>query len=758
MKRRGRKYDRWTAHPFRICTISATLIFILTNISAKEVTPLSSRIKDVNNVLTNKEGEYGERVNNTEKSSEQSSEESLEKFKNREYVYIEGNDVDVINKEDYYYYYEDEFYDDVEEDLYHLETAKNNKTKGDDAERVSVNDIDTNNVKVVIDVGGEMVRKERDYHHANHIFPHNPISPPDIPLEQHAYSTGWVVIPQPLGNYVHQSTTPAPPALQVKHKKYHRTVHHHNQNANGVHPLVPVTTVATITTTQTSLPTPTNHVPFHNFPKYREHQTHYVPKNVYVQDQPYDTVEVSVTETPSLHTLGNVNEIVASTKVNVHHHDSNVNVDSRRPESEISAHKLLDEVYHFHPHHQPVPTIVPGSNNYLAPPTHPTPSYHHIATTSPTVASTTWSSYYRHQDTLDSTNHIHYNPYVKYPQTTTTTASNPNEDGRRPQRDYFPAPKIIGVLEDEGATTLLDLIEKANLTEFLNNRDATFTVFAPTNEAFAKLDPNLVRTLTEDNGGDFDLLRSVLLYHLVPRKIYTRNFNDDTTLETALIIETDEDIDLNENDKDSVKDDTDTEDQKDSGNGKTTGKERKKEKRQLRVTRNEGNGVVTINGAHVDIEESDQTASNGVIHFIEEVIYPIPTGSVFETLSRDNRFSILVDLLEAAELGAALNTSSADPVTIFAPTDDAFLKLPRSGLEEIVEDKQAVTDLLFNHVTKSTKLSPDLTFRTFKSFTRGNDIVIQVRKGQVYVGAAKLIDGDIITTNGVIQVIDTVLL
>ena len=113
----------------------------------------------------------------------------------------------------------------------------------------------------------------------------------------------------------------------------------------------------------------------------------------------------------------------------------------------------------------------------------------------------------------------------------------------------------------------------------------------------------------------------------------------------------------------------------------------------------------------------------------------------------DNRFSILVDLLEAAELATALNTSSADALTIFAPTDDAFLKLPRSGLEEIVEDKQQVTDLLFSHATMSTKLSPDLTFVTLKSLTRGKDISIQVRKGQVYVGDGKLIDGDITMIN-----------
>ena len=57
-----------------------------------------------------------------------------------------------------------------------------------------------------------------------------------------------------------------------------------------------------------------------------------------------------------------------------------------------------------------------------------------------------------------------------------------------------------------------------------------------------------------------------------------------------------------------------------------------------------------------------------------------------------------------------------------------------------------------------TKLSPDLTFTTLKSLTPRKDIDIQVRRGQVYVGSGKLIGGDVIATNGAIQVIDTVLL
>jgi uncharacterized surface protein with fasciclin (FAS1) repeats len=742
MKRRGWKYDRGHAHPLWICIICATLIFIVNNISAKELP--TSETKDIITKFKNVGNQHHRKalvvkVNRTKPQEV--------KYNDREYVYLTDSEANDINKDEYYYYYEDVFYDDVGEDLYELEASKNNKTKEKQVKlKESFNKVETENLKVTINVdNGDTIRKERDSHLSTHILPHTHLTadpfqhsfePPEV------YSTGWVVIPQRPphpGNYVHVSTTPAPPALHVKHHNIHHHDPHQHQDVD-LRGLVPVTTIGTITTTHSALPTPTQHLPFLNFPKYHKHKTQYEPKNVYVKDQSY----VTVTRRPILQQVKSVKEITASTTVTVHPPHQNTIKDSRQKRPKVSLgrdHKVLDDVYHFQPHHTIIPTAaVPPRNNYLPPPTQPTPSYHYIATTSAPVAQPEYPSYYRPPP--HSSHHIHYNPHVRYPQTTTTTASNPND--KRPQRDYFPAPRIIGLLQDEGATTLLDLIEKANLTDVLNNRDATFTLFAPTNEAFAKLDPNLVATLTEDDGGDFDLLRSVLLYHVVPRKIYTRNFNDDTTLETALVIDSDEDKDVK--------------DEEGSGDDTAGEEEASQENRELRVTKNEENKVVTINGVHVDIKNSDQSASNGVVHFVKEVIYPIPTGTIFETLARDNRFSILVDLLEAAELAAALNTSSADALTIFAPTDDAFLKLPRSGLEEIVEDKQQVTDLLFNHVTMGTKLSPDLTFTTLNSLTPRKNIDIQVRRGQVYVGSGKLIDGDIITTNGAIQVIDTVLL
>ena len=297
-------------------------------------------------------------------------------------------------------------------------------------------------------------------------------------------------------------------------------------------------------------------------------------------------------------------------------------------------------------------------------------------------------------------------PYRPYSTTTKRPVS---------PRNYFPAPDIPGVLEDEGASTLIDLLEQADLLGELTG-EGPFTVFAPTNEAFSKLDRNLVTTLTDDP----DLLRSVLLYHVVPRKLFSRNFNDDVILDTLL-------------------------DEENSIEGQ----------KQLRLTKNKDNGIVTVNGAEIIQDLMDQTAKNGIIHFVDEVIYPIPAGSVVEVLAEDNRFRVLTDAIESANLTQALNATG--PFTIFAPTDDAFDELPRQAVEELFNDREALEALLTKHVVPGTKLSPALTF--VKLMTLGKEkIKVRIRRGQVFVEDAKLIDGDIIATNGAIQVIDKVLL
>ena len=73
-------------------------------------------------------------------------------------------------------------------------------------------------------------------------------------------------------------------------------------------------------------------------------------------------------------------------------------------------------------------------------------------------------------------------------------------------RDYFPPPDIVGLLEDEGATTLLSLLEQADLLALLEKKKGSYTLFAPTNEAFAALDRRVIQQLADD----VELLESVL--------------------------------------------------------------------------------------------------------------------------------------------------------------------------------------------------------------------------------------------------------
>ncbi len=86
-----------------------------------------------------------------------------------------------------------------------------------------------------------------------------------------------------------------------------------------------------------------------------------------------------------------------------------------------------------------------------------------------------------------------------------------------------------GILVDEGATKLLELLEEVDLKLKISGA-GPFTLFAPTNNAFKRLDPNFLNILIEDK----ELLRSVLEYHIVTRKLYSKNFVNDLVLDSQL--------------------------------------------------------------------------------------------------------------------------------------------------------------------------------------------------------------------------------
>ena len=104
-----------------------------------------------------------------------------------------------------------------------------------------------------------------------------------------------------------------------------------------------------------------------------------------------------------------------------------------------------------------------------------------------------------------------------------------------------------------------------------------------------------------------------------------------------------------------------------------------------------------------------QTASNGVVHFIDDVVYPIPSGSILHVLTKDKRFAALSDaILDSDDVSGRLNSTSKS-FTIFAPTDEAFNSLPKATLEKLAEDKDAMINLLLKHVVPGTKVSQHLT-------------------------------------------------
>jgi len=267
-----------------------------------------------------------------------------------------------------------------------------------------------------------------------------------------------------------------------------------------------------------------------------------------------------------------------------------------------------------------------------------------------------------------------------------------------------------------GATTLADLVVKAGLDETLAT-SGPFTVFAPDNEAFSKLPESTLEAL----GSDMELLKKVLLYHVVsgeiPSSAAKNNVKLDSIQGAPILVN-------------------------------------------LYLKSDYYDGFITINGKKVKMV--DMKADNGVIHCVSDVLYPIPEHDLADTLIADERFSTLVTAATAAGLVDVLRTKD---LTIFAPTNEAFAKIPSDALEGLLADKEALTAVLLRHALPGSLFSRGITWQEHK--TAGGDILAtQVFKmGVVKVVSyqdnkrkgARVEEADIIASNGVIHAIDTVI-
>ena len=257
-------------------------------------------------------------------------------------------------------------------------------------------------------------------------------------------------------------------------------------------------------------------------------------------------------------------------------------------------------------------------------------------------------------------------------------------------------------------STLVAAVKAAGLVDALNSA-GPFTVFAPTNEAFAKLPEGTVEFLLKPENKA--TLVQVLTYHVVPGRITAEKI---VTMSSAPTLEGQR-LDIAVND-----------------------------------------GKVTVDGATVT--KADINCSNGIVHQIDAVILPVG-DTIVEVASKNGSFKTLVAAVGAGGLAETL--SGKGPFTVLAPTDEAFAKLPKGTVEMLLlpENKDKLVAILSYHVVPGVAAYSDAVVGMKQLPTvEGSTIPVTVDGSTVKLGDAKVIAVDVEASNGVIHVIDTVLI
>ncbi len=253
--------------------------------------------------------------------------------------------------------------------------------------------------------------------------------------------------------------------------------------------------------------------------------------------------------------------------------------------------------------------------------------------------------------------------------------------------------------------TLEAAVIAADLVDDLS-ANGPFTVFAPTDDAFAAIPEETLAALLADPTGD---LANILLYHVVGSKAMSTDLSNGQEIQTLL------------------------------GDN---------------VVVTIDNGEVFINDAKVTI--ADIEADNGVVHVIDPVLMPTPE-TVVDIIVNSDAHSTLEAAVIAADLVSAL--SAEGPFTVFAPTDDAFNALPEGTLDELLADPSGdLTNILLYHVVAAQAMSTDLSDGQTIETLLGSNITVTINNDGVFINDAKVVVANIEAKNGVVHVIDTVLL
>ena len=263
-------------------------------------------------------------------------------------------------------------------------------------------------------------------------------------------------------------------------------------------------------------------------------------------------------------------------------------------------------------------------------------------------------------------------------------------------------------IDNSDFSTLTAAVVEARLLPALTDPLGNYTVFAPTNDAFDALATTLGTDLNGllANPG----LANILLYHVIDDEGFSTDLFDGQFIETL-----------------------------------------------------EGSAVeVSVVGTDVFINESqviavDLDVDNGVVHVIDEVLLPSELPATVVDIIVDSPDH---NTLEAAVIAAGLadDLSGEGPFTVFAPTDAAFAALPEGTLDALLADIPALTNILLYHVAGANAFSSDLSDGDLVMTLEGSDVEVTINNDGVFINDAQVIVANIEADNGIVHLIDAVLL
>lgn len=292
----------------------------------------------------------------------------------------------------------------------------------------------------------------------------------------------------------------------------------------------------------------------------------------------------------------------------------------------------------------------------------------------------------------------------------------------------FALPKndiLTTALATSSLSTLVTAVKAANITEALAMPNGPYSVFAPTDAAFAKIPANELNYLLTHP----DALRAVLFYHLLDHRVYAQeivNFEQQRTL-----------------------------------NGESI----------LFLTN--ASGAVLINGVSAVIA-TNVGCTNGVVHLIDTVLIP---KAVREAIAAEAEAKVAAEanivqlaesvpelstLVKAVVAAGLVNTlESAGPFTVFAPTNDAFNRLPNGVLEYLLANPKELAQVLLYHVAAGNVSSTQLKNDEVITTAQGSNVTVHIyddrRQTLIFVEDALVIAPNNEASNGVVHLIDQVI-